>query len=61
MGLFVLQKEEDEEKAMIGFWSAFTWLVGMKLVTSLLSKYVLGKIEVLYISLGVDMGLATQS
>jgi len=46
---------------MIGFWSAFTWLVGMKLVTSLLSKYVLGKIEVLYISLGVDMGLATQS
>jgi len=44
--LFVVQQEEDEEKAEIGFWSAFTWLVGMTMVISLLSEYVVGTIEV---------------
>lgn len=43
---FDLQEEDDEEKAVIGFWSAFTWLVGMTLVISLLSEYVVGTIEV---------------
>jgi len=38
--------DEEEEKAVIGFWSAFTWLVGMTLVISLLSEYVVGTIEV---------------
>jgi len=41
-----LQVDDDEEKAVIGFWSAFTWLVGMTLVISLLSEYVVGTIEV---------------
>ena len=39
--MFVLPEEENEEKAVIGFWSVFKWLVGMTLVISLLSEYVL--------------------
>lgn len=39
-------EEEEEEKAVIGFWSAFSWLVGMTLVIALLSEYVVGTIEV---------------
>jgi len=31
---------------VIGFWSAFTWLVGMTLIISLLSEYVVATIEV---------------
>lgn len=38
--------DEDDEKAVIGFWSAFSWLVGMTLVISVLSEYVVGTIEV---------------
>lgn len=41
-----MEDEEDEEKAVIGFWSAFSWLVGMTLVISVLSEYVVGTIEV---------------
>lgn len=43
-----MEDEEDEEKAVIGFWSAFSWLVGMTLVISVLSEYVVGTIEVLF-------------
>ena len=39
-------ENEDEEKAVIGFWSAFSWLVGMTLIISLLSEYVVATIEV---------------
>jgi Ca2+:H+ antiporter len=39
-------EDEDDEKAVIGFWSAFSWLVGMTLVISVLSEYVVGTIEV---------------
>ncbi|KAK9279307.1 hypothetical protein L1049_012986 [Liquidambar formosana] len=35
----------DEEKAVIGFWSAFSWLVGMTIIIALLSEYVVGTIE----------------
>lgn len=40
------QGDDEEEKAVIGFWVAFTWLVGMTLLISLLSEYVVGTIEV---------------
>ncbi|KAG5515112.1 hypothetical protein RHGRI_036224 [Rhododendron griersonianum] len=40
----------SEEKAVIGFWSAFIWLAGMTVVISLLSEYIVDTIEVsLYI------------
>ncbi|KAA3471723.1 vacuolar cation/proton exchanger 3-like [Gossypium australe] len=38
-------EDEDEEKAVIGFWSGFSWLVGMTLIIALLSEYVVGTIE----------------
>ena len=40
------EEEEEEEKAVIGFWSAFTWLVGMTVIIAVLSEYVVGTIEV---------------
>lgn len=36
----------SEEKAVIGFWSAFIWLAGMTVVISLLSEYIVDTIEV---------------
>ena len=39
-------ENEDEEKAVIGFRSAFSWLVEMTLIISLLSEYVVATIEV---------------
>ena len=44
--MIVQQEDEDEEKAVMGFWSAFSWLVGMTLIIALLSEYVVGTIEV---------------
>ncbi|KAK9013910.1 hypothetical protein V6N11_005085 [Hibiscus sabdariffa] len=38
-------EDEDEEKAVIGFWSGFSWLVGMTLIIALLSEYVVGTVE----------------
>lgn len=48
MGLSNDQEDEDgqDEKALIGFWSAFSWLVGMTVIIALLSEYVVGTIEV---------------
>ncbi|XP_043723373.1 vacuolar cation/proton exchanger 3 isoform X2 [Telopea speciosissima] len=49
--LFEAQQDEDgdevgsEEEAVISFWSAFAWLVGMTVVIALLSEYVVGTIE----------------
>ncbi|CAA7014758.1 unnamed protein product [Microthlaspi erraticum] len=50
--LFDAQDQEDEyddsveeETAVIGFWSGFSWLVGMTLVIALLSEYVVATIE----------------
>ncbi|XP_042491555.1 vacuolar cation/proton exchanger 3-like [Macadamia integrifolia] len=49
--LFEAQVEEEgdkvgsEEEAVISFWSAFSWLVGMTAVVALLSEYVVGTIE----------------
>ncbi|GAU43518.1 hypothetical protein TSUD_245460, partial [Trifolium subterraneum] len=46
---------EDDEKAVIGFWSAFSWLVGMTLVISVLSEYVVGTIEAASESWGISV------
>ncbi|KAH1068735.1 hypothetical protein GLYMA_03G058500v4 [Glycine max] len=49
--LFEAQDEVDEEggneseEAVIGFWSAFAWLVGMTVIIALLSEYVVQTIE----------------
>ncbi|KAG5042377.1 hypothetical protein JHK87_006292 [Glycine soja] len=48
--LFEAQNEDDEEggsdsEAVIGFWSGFTWLVGMTVTIALLSEYVVQTIE----------------
>ncbi|KAH1266175.1 Vacuolar cation/proton exchanger 3 [Glycine max] len=49
--LFEAQDEADEEggndseEAVIGFWSAFAWLVGMTVIIALLSEYVVHTIE----------------
>jgi len=45
-------QEDDEEggsdsEAVIGFWSGFTWLVGMTMTIALLSEYVVQTIEVI--------------
>ncbi|CAK8537687.1 unnamed protein product [Lathyrus sativus] len=50
-----VEDEEDEEKAVIGFWSAFSWLVGMTLVISVLSEYVVGTIEAASDSWGISV------
>uniref|UniRef100_A0A7N0TG13 Vacuolar cation/proton exchanger n=1 Tax=Kalanchoe fedtschenkoi TaxID=63787 RepID=A0A7N0TG13_KALFE len=44
-----------EEEAVIGFWSALGWLVGMTAVIALLSEYVVGTIEAASDSWGVSM------
>ncbi|GLT27273.1 hypothetical protein SLA2020_022830 [Shorea laevis] len=55
--LFESDQEEDEEdeKAVIGFWSAFSWLVGMTLLIALLSEYVVGTIEAASDSWGISV------
>jgi len=37
----------ESEEAVIGFWSAFAWLVGMTVIIALLSEYVVQTIEVM--------------
>ncbi|XP_057483357.1 vacuolar cation/proton exchanger 3-like [Actinidia eriantha] len=46
---------DTEEKAVIGFWSAFIWLVGMTIVIALLSEYVVGTIEAASDSWGISV------
>ncbi|KAF5751381.1 vacuolar cation/proton exchanger 3-like [Tripterygium wilfordii] len=54
--LFESQEEdEDEEKAVIGFWSAFIWLVGMTIMIAILSEYVVGTIEAASESWGISV------
>ncbi|XP_047317418.1 vacuolar cation/proton exchanger 3-like [Impatiens glandulifera] len=50
-----VSSEEEEEKAAIGFWSAFGWLVGMTLIIALLSEYVVGTIEAASDSWGISV------
>lgn len=38
--------DDDSEEAVIGFWSGFAWLVGMTVLISVLSEYVVDTIEV---------------
>lgn len=57
----LLEPEEDddendeEEKPVIGFWSAFVWLVGMTMVIALLSEYIVGTIEAASSSWGISI------
>ncbi|XP_044505116.1 vacuolar cation/proton exchanger 3-like [Mangifera indica] len=54
--LFESQEEdEEEEKAVIGFWSAFSWLVGMTAIIAVLSEYVVGTIEAASDSWGISI------
>nr|QEG47558.1 cation exchanger 3 [Nicotiana tabacum] len=60
--LFDAQAEEnedddtvEEEEAVLGFWSAFAWLVGMTAVVALLSEYVVGTIEAASDSWGISV------
>ncbi|KAM7496451.1 hypothetical protein LguiA_020865 [Lonicera macranthoides] len=45
----------SEEKPIIGFWSAFIWLVGMTLIIALLSEYIVGTIEAASESWGISV------
>lgn len=49
------EDDEDEEKAVIGFWSAFSWLAGMTVIIALLSEYVVGTIEAASNSWGISV------
>ncbi|XVE79407.1 hypothetical protein DITRI_Ditri14bG0056100 [Diplodiscus trichospermus] len=49
------EEDEDEEKAVIGFWSGFSWLAGMTLIIALLSEYVVGTIEAASESWGISI------
>ncbi|GAB4824524.1 Vacuolar cation/proton exchanger 3 [Ancistrocladus abbreviatus] len=46
----------DEERPVIGLWSAFSWLVGMTIAIALLSEYVVGTIEAASSSWGISVG-----
>lgn len=50
-----VDESDEEEKAVIGFWSAFAWLVGMTAVIALLSEYVVGTIEAASTSWGISV------
>ncbi|XWS67237.1 hypothetical protein CRYUN_Cryun05aG0270100 [Craigia yunnanensis] len=61
--LFEAQEESEddedglsEEAPVIGFWSGFIWLVGMTVVISLLSEYVVETIEDASDSWGISVG-----
>ncbi|KAF8010614.1 hypothetical protein BT93_J1301 [Corymbia citriodora subsp. variegata] len=56
--LFESQDQEDEgneDKAVIGFWSAFGWLIVMMTIIALLSEYVVGTIEAASNSWGISI------
>lgn len=59
--LFEAQEDSDddegasEETAVIGFWSAFVWLVGMTAFIALLSEYIVGTIEAASDSWGLSV------
>ncbi|XP_021720679.1 vacuolar cation/proton exchanger 3-like isoform X2 [Chenopodium quinoa] len=57
--LFDSEEEPDDNcedgRAIIGFWSAFSWLVGMTVVIALLSEYIVGTIEAASISWGIPI------
>ncbi|XP_059667983.1 vacuolar cation/proton exchanger 3 [Cornus florida] len=56
---FEAEEEDDDvvnnEAPVIGFWSAFVWLVGMTAVIALLSEYVVGTIEAASESWGLSV------
>ncbi|CAN4106098.1 unnamed protein product [Withania somnifera] len=59
--LFDAEAEENEdddtveEEAVLGFWSAFAWMVGMTVIIALLSEYVVGTIEAASDSWGISV------
>ncbi|KAL2479486.1 Vacuolar cation/proton exchanger 1 [Abeliophyllum distichum] len=64
--LFEANSEDDEEdsdvdeSAVIGFWSAFVWLVLMTGVIALLSEYVVGTIEAASDSWGLSVNFISE-
>ncbi|XP_059626492.1 vacuolar cation/proton exchanger 3-like isoform X3 [Cornus florida] len=52
-----VEEDDDyvEESAVIGFWSAFIWLIGMTVIIALLSEYVVGTIEAASDSWGISV------
>ncbi|CAL5386437.1 unnamed protein product [Camellia sinensis] len=62
--LFDSQEEVDdgvseEEKAVIGFWSAFIWLFGMTVIIAWLSEYIVSTIEAASDSWGISVGFVS--
>ncbi|KAJ4970247.1 hypothetical protein NE237_003346 [Protea cynaroides] len=59
--LFEAQEDEDgddvasDEEAVISFWSAFSWLMGMTSVIALLSEYIVATIEEAAESWGISV------
>ncbi|KAF3454240.1 hypothetical protein FNV43_RR04687 [Rhamnella rubrinervis] len=49
------EEEEEEERPVIGFWSAFVWLLGMTIIIAVLSEYVVGTIEAASNSWGISV------
>nr|GMD18847.1 vacuolar cation/proton exchanger 3-like [Ipomoea batatas] len=45
----------SEDEAVIGFWSAFVWLIAMTITIALLSEYVVGTIEAASDSWGLSV------
>ncbi|THG22819.1 hypothetical protein TEA_025664 [Camellia sinensis var. sinensis] len=49
----------EEEKAVIGFWSAFIWLFGMTVIIAWLSEYIVSTIEAASDSWGISVGFVS--
>ncbi|KAK8653368.1 hypothetical protein V6N13_127375 [Hibiscus sabdariffa] len=53
------EDEEDGEAAVIGFWSVIMWLVGLTVLVSLLSEYLVETIEDASNSWGISLGFSS--
>ncbi|KAK9098694.1 hypothetical protein Syun_025739 [Stephania yunnanensis] len=45
-GVIKVDDDEDKEKVVVGYWSAFVWLAGLTALIALLSEYFVDAIEV---------------
>ncbi|KAE8653282.1 hypothetical protein Csa_023159 [Cucumis sativus] len=53
------EEEEEEERAVVGIWSSIAWLVGMTILISILSQYIVATIEDASKSWGVSMSFVS--
>ncbi|KAL4010740.1 hypothetical protein IC575_027755 [Cucumis melo] len=53
------EDEEEVERAVIGIWSSIAWLVGMTILISILSQYIVATIEDASKSWGVSMSFVS--